>query len=242
MPASDPYQSLERIRARIDHEPEELFPAADNPEKRFDRLLMGTEAVGDGQAWLGLEAEARAIIENLNGDVTFNAETRTDVLSPVDNPTLPLLFPVGEIQSVEIRGSLGAEFRELSERRYRATEHALVLESGARVGGSSTARGRSRAPANELLGTVTRRTWYDVAREIRVTYDRGFETVPLDVQQVQIDLINRMIRKLRREQTIAAASPDEFEGAAQDMDMVVDDSIRERIGDITPPGGATRAL
>ena len=244
MAANDPYQSLDRLRARIDHEATELFPADDNPEKRFDRLLMGEAAVGDapeGEGWLGLEAEARAIIENLNGDVTFNEETLTETLNPPDNPTLPLEYPIQSIDSVEVRSSLRRDFEPLDEYQYRSTEHALILELGSRAGVSGTGPGNHR-PANELLGTTTRRTWADVAVDIRVTYDRGFAEIPYDIQQIQVDLINRMIRKLRREQTIAAASPDEFEGAAQDMDMVVDDSIRERIADITPPGAATRAL
>jgi hypothetical protein len=241
MAADDPYQSLQRIRARIDHEPDELFPENDNPEKRFDRLIMGTDAVGDGPAWEGLEAESRAIIENLWSDTTFNTETRTDEPNPPDNASLPLAWPVNDVTEVEYRRSLRQDFQTLEDWKYRHTEHLLILEIGSRAGVSSTAQGYSRT-TNELLSTTTRRTWSDVAVEVRVTYDRGFETVPYDVQNIQIDLINRMIRKLRQEQTLAAAAPEDYAGVGEDLDSVVDESVRERVLDITPPGGATRAL
>ena len=73
---SDPYQSLERIRERIEHTPEDIFGDDANAEARFDRLLMGTDATDPDAAdpWPGLEAEARGIIETLTGDQPLDFE------------------------------------------------------------------------------------------------------------------------------------------------------------------------
>ena len=236
---SEPYQPLERIRARVEHEPTDLFE--DNAEKRFDRLIMGTEEVGDGDAWTGLEAEARGIIETLSGDNPWNEETdRVDEKKSPDTATLPLAYPIQTVSKVEIKRTLRDDWQELEDYQYQATEHHVVAEFGARAGRARTGSG-SREPVNELLQTTTRRNWADESVRVRVTYDRGFDPVPLDIQAVQITMINRMLRMLRNEQTFAAASPDDFAAVSPEFDAVMTDDIRQRIDDATPLGAATRA-
>ena len=236
---SEPYQSLDRIRARIEHEPSDLFE--DNEEKRFDRLIMGTDEVGDGAAWTGLEAEARGIIETLSGDNPWNLEEdRVDEKRAPDTATLPLAYPIQSVSTVEIKRTLRSDWHELEDYQYQATEHNLIAEFGSRAGRARTANG-TRQSVNELLSTTLRRNWSDRAVRVRVTYDRGFETVPLDIQSVQIQIINRMLRMLRNEQTFAAASPEDFAGLSPEFDAVMTEDIRDRIDDATPLGAATRA-
>ena len=238
---SEPYQSLDRIRARIEHEPSDLFE--DNQEKRFDRLIMGTDEVGDGAAWTGLEAEARGIIETLSGDNPWNfEEDRVDEKRAPDTATLPLAYPIQSVSTVEIKRTLRSDWHELEDYQYQATEHNLIAEFGSRAGRARTANG-TRQSVNELLSTTLRRNWSDRAVRVRVTYDRGFgDDAPNDVKSIQIALINRMLRHLRQEQTVAAASPEDFAGVASEFDDVVTDAIRERIADVTSPGGATMSI
>ena len=84
--------------------------------------------------------------------------------------------------------------------------------------------------------------WNDLASRVRVTYDRGFDPVPGDVQNIQIQLINRMLRTLKQEQNIAAASPDDFGGGTPEFDTVLTERLIERIESITPLVRNTRAI
>jgi len=233
----DRYQPIERLKARVDYEPTDFFE--NNEDKRFDRLLGGEAYVGDDpDGWAGLEAESRAIINTNTGDETWSEELgREDVLRPPDNPQLPLVYPVQQIQSVEIKRSRRDDFETLDDYEYDHTGHALVLARQSRT----IKNGRSLRPTNELLSTTKRTTWMDVAVSVRVTYDRGFNPVPTDIQHIQVRLVNQALRQLKAEQTIAAANPEQFAGVSPDKDAVLTESIRQRIDDLTPLGGATRA-
>ena len=107
-------------------------------------------------------------------------------------------------------------------------------------------RGALRASEDGRAGKTMparRATWADVATEIRVTYDRGFgEEPPADIQSIQIVLINRLLRQLRNEQTVAAADPEQLAAASAELDTVVTDDIRQRIADVTSPGGRTLSV
>ena len=210
---SEPYQSLERIRARVEHEPSDLFE--DNENKRFDRLIMGTDEVGDGDAWTGLEAEARGIIETRLGDNTLAAEDgRVDVMRTTDDSAMPLVFPIRDVQSVEYKLNLGDDFETLDADRWDFTDHNIVLSYGRRM-----AESRHGFRGNRLTGFTARLTWLDLAEKIRVTYDRGFGAEPPeDIKSIQISLINRMLRNLRNEQTVAASG-----GAAAGGSALADD-------------------
>lgn len=241
MAADDPYQSLARIRARVDHEPNDFFE--DNAEKRFDRLLMGTTAVGDTadgdpDEWDGLEAEARGWIETMLGDETLNEETgRVDEIRPGYDSALTLVFPITDVTKVEYKTTLSADWQTLDADRYTHTEHNLILET--------CRRGRTAlidTRRNTLADAATRGTWADLAARLRVTYDRGFAEIPLDIKSVQIQIINRMLRLLRAEQTFAAASPEEWQGVSPEFDRVITEDIRDRVADVTTLGGATSSV
>lgn len=233
----EPYQSLERLKARLEYDAEDLFDERDNAAKRFDRLLGGTEAVGDGPGWQGLEAEARAIIENYASDEPFSrGEGRVDTMRATDDSSIPLVYPIQSIQQVEIKRSLRRDWEVLDADRYDNTDHRLVLayERGRRRGTEGTRR-------NTVADRATRRTWVDVAAKLRVTYDRGFDPVPYDVQSVQVAIVNRMLRNLKTEQNIAAMEPDQIESVTT-AEAIMTDDIRDRITSITALGGATQSI
>lgn len=217
---SDAYQDLETIRRRIDYDGSEFFN--DNEQLRFDKLLVR------------LEKESRGIFETLWGDETPLEETgRTDTKRATDDAAMLLAYPVQDVTKVETKRSGKDDWDTLDEHRYTHSEHRLILE----------ARRRGLARGNELAHNTLRATWRDIASRVRVTYDRGFSGgAPNDVKSIQISLINRMLRQLRGEQNIAAASPDELAGVSPDFDAVVTDEIRSRIADVTKPGGATLSV
>jgi len=127
-----PYQSLERLRARVEYEPEDLFE--DNAEKRFDRLLMGTDAVDDNPSpsWEGLEAEARKIIETRLGDQPLTKETdRQDTIRPGDDAALLLVFPIIDVTKVEYKRTLPSS-RDDTEPGLRDGDDVLVRQPNGR--------------------------------------------------------------------------------------------------------------
>ena len=241
MPQGDPYQPLERLRERIEYEPTDIFDDKNNAEKRFDRLLMGTNAVDDAPTpeWGGLEAEARKLIETRLGDQPLSKETdRVDDIRPGYDAAIPLVYPIIDVSKVEYKYSLKSDWETLDTYRYTHTDHNLVLEYGRRRG--AAARGGTRR--NTAADFATRPTWGDIASKLRVTYDRGFDPVPADILSVQVSLVNRMLRQVRAEQTFAAASPDEFAGVSPEFDAILTDDIRERIDQFTPLGSATATM
>lgn len=222
---ADAYQDLDAIRQRVDYDGDSLFD--DNAQLRFDQLLVR------------LERESRGIFETLWGDQTpLTEEGRIDTMRATDDSAMLLVYPVNDVTKVERRVTNASDWKELDSDWWDFTEHRLVL---ARRPNTNTLRHRQRA--NPLTANAERSTWRDIAAKVRVTYDRGFgEEPPADIKSVQIALINRMLRNLRSEQTIAAASPDDFAGVASDFDSVVTDEIRARINDVTKPGGVTMSV
>jgi len=218
---ADAFQPLEEIRDRVDYRGTDFFD--DNAELRFDELLVR------------LERESRGVFVTLYGDETPLEETgRVDTMRATYDAAMLLVHPVQDVTKVEIRNSPGSDWRELDANRWDFTYHRLILSNRTRVGPNR--RG------NALADNATRATWRDIASNVRVTYDRGYGAeAPNDIKSVQVQLINQMLRKLRREQTTAAASPDELAGMSN-MNEVVTEEIRERIHDVTKPGGATMSV
>jgi len=244
---STPYQSLDRLRTRLEYEPSDLFDGP-NAAAEFDRLLYGTNldaADGvDGGAtdvtpdWEGLEGEARKIIETRLGDEPLTQETdRVDEIRPGDVAAETLVYPIQDISKVEYKYTLRRDFQTLAPERYTHTEHTLILENRTRQVGSP--RGGTRR--NTLADEATRATWGDIAAELRVTYDRGFDPVPADILSVQVALVNRMLRNLKTEQNIAAMEPDQIE-AVTSAEAVMTEDIEMRIREHTPLGGSVRSV
>lgn len=217
---TEAYQDLGEIRDRVDYRGTDLFD--DNEQLRFDQLLVR------------LERESRKIFETLWGDQTPLEETgRTDVKRTTSDSAMPLVYPIQQVTKVERKRSLADDWTEVDPDWYDATAHRLVI---ARTGRTSRIK-----RGNTAARLARRATWRDFAVKIRVTYDRGFTDLPADIASVQIQLINQMLRKLKREQTVGAASPDEL-AEMTDRDEVVTEEIRQRISDVTSPGLATFSI
>jgi len=221
----DPYQSLERLKMRLEYRATDLFDSDDNAEKRFDRLIGGTAEVGDGDAFDGLEAEARRTIEAYHDNEPFTRqEGRVDEHRAPSDTTIPLVGPVESVQSVEIKRSLAGEFVELDARRWDADDRRLYLGYGPHRAGIGR-RGRRR---NALADSAARAEWSQIAAKVRVTYDRGFDPVPAEVRSIQVDIINRMLRNLKTEQTISSMEPDQIQ-AMTSAEAVITEDIEQRI-------------
>jgi len=247
MVAGDPYQPLQRLRERIEHTPDDIFGDDANAEARFDRLLYGTAATDPdapaAESWVGLEAEARGIIQTLNGDQPLGYEPeRVDEFRPSWDAAIGLVYPVQSVAEVEYKHTLGSDWQTLDPDRYALDRsggaHLLTLQHFRR--GASGARGGVRR--NTLADEANRATWRDLAAELKVTYERGFDPIPADIKSVQVSIINRMLRLMRAEQSFAAASPEDWQGVSPEFDRVVTDDIRDRIDDFTTPGAATLVM
>lgn len=218
---AEAFQSLDSLRERVDYDGEELF--SDNAQLRFDQLLVR------------LERESRDIFITLWGDQPPTAEDgRIDTKRTTDDSAIMLPYPVRDVTEVEVKRSLDSDWDTLDADWYDFTPHRLVL---ARTSLSDRVR-----RGNPIAETARRATWRDIGVKIRVTYDRGFESIPYDIQSIQVTMVNRMLRHLRSEQTVAAASPDEFMGVSPDWDTVLTDEVRQRIQDVTKPSGATMSI
>ena len=222
---ADGYQDLSAIRDRIDYTGGDFF--SDNEQLRFDQLLVR------------LEEESRGIFETLWGDESVLEETgRVDEFRTTDDAAIPLVYPINDVSKVEYKAVNAADYKELDTDRYDFTEHRLVLSERP----TTNALRVERFSGNPLERFATRATWGDLAAKLRVTYDRGFAGgAPADIKSVQIQLINQMLRKLKREQTTAAASPEQLAGMSE-MNEVLTDEIRNRISDVTKPGLATQTF
>jgi hypothetical protein len=218
------YQDLDAIRQRVDYQGGDFFQ--DNQQLRFDQLLVR------------LESEARGIFETLWGDQTPLEETgRTDEIASVpDDAALTLVYPIRDVTQVEYKTTLRADWEVFDADQYKHTKHNLILSEY-----RNTNALRHRQRGNALARNAERATWGDLAAKLRVTYDRGFAEVPADIKSVQIQLINEMCRQLKREQTVAAASPEEFAGQTE-TEEVVTQEIRDRISDVTSPGRGTMVI
>jgi len=223
---SEAYQDLSTIRSRIDYQARDLYEEQ-NAQLQFDELLVR------------LEEESRGIFETLWGDETVLEETdRIDEKRTTDDAAMPLAYPIQEVTQVERKNTIGSDWEVLDSDWYDATKHRLVLAQRPNVNSLRVWRNRG----NPLTRNATRATWRDLATKIRVMYDRGFSGgAPADVKSIQIQLINQMLRKLKREQTVAAASPEELAGMT-DRNEVLTEEIRARIADVTKPGRATQSI
>jgi hypothetical protein len=144
--------------------------------------------------------------------------------------TLELPYPVNSVDTVErlvLRGT-DETWEEIEPRRYTSDRYHLILRS--QFGRLTNTRNSIRA--NPLTNSADRRTWRDVSEELRITYSRGFETIPAEVRNVTIRLVNQMCRNLAMEQGIAAASPEQMRPLI-DASAVVTEEIEKDIQNLT---------
>jgi len=223
------YQSLDRIKRRISKsfKPESYFH--EDEENQFDLLLED------------LEKESRGMIESYKGDVSFIEQERVTTVPARDSARIPLIFPVQSVESVEWRNNSGQDWRELNERRYYHTRHALVLEHSIKSDRISRIRGVFRG-RNLLKDNTMRRTWRDVARHFKITYVAGYEkeNIPTDVLSIQIDIITNMLNALRGDQTKFPASAQEISDVVSGKEIMTED-IRRRLDEVTRHYGTVGA-
>lgn len=220
---ADAYQSLDRIRQRIDYDAGDFYDGG-NAALRFDELLVE------------LEEESRGIFETLWGDETPLTETdRVDTIQPTDNAAIPLVYPITAVSEVEYKRTLANDWQTLEAEWYTNTEHRLILSDRPNA---NTLRHRY-ARGNPVTDAAERTTWSDLAAKLRVTYDRGFGAdPPQDIQSIQIQLIENMLASRKLQQSLAAGSPDEI-SQVLNQDSVVTEEVRQRIADVTTPGYGT---
>lgn len=226
MPAGDPYIPIDTLKTRVSYDGEQIFEEH-NEEKRFHDLLEQ------------LEDEARGLINTRTGDQTFNYESgRTDTFRATDDAAVPLVYPIRDVTQVEVKNSLASDWRTLDTDEYDFSKHRLILVRPTRGGSPSTLQVQRKNP---LLRDSNRMTWRDIATKIRVTYDRGWETIPPDVQSVTVSIVNQLLRQLRNEQNVAQMEPEQIRSLT-DASTVLTDDIRNRIDQITKLGGWVQSV
>lgn len=188
-----------------------------NPKPRFDELLEQ------------LEKDSRAVIDNqLKGEGLEYEEDKTEIIRTPHKSKIQLSFPVQDVHKVERRVKDG--WRELDETRYRFDKQYLVLRGRSRnLGRTSQVRHRSRNP---LKNNTNSFEWVDVSDQVRVVYDRGFETIPQDVKEVQKKIIRKMLTHLRQDQNLAQVDPDDVSNIANERTILTED-IQDTLGGIS---------
>lgn len=186
-----------------------------------------------------LEAESRGLIDSYLGDESFEEETgRVDEIIATDDSALTLIYPVQDVISVEYKRTFGSEWVTLPENRYDFSKHKLILSSypyrNRRIPGVGA--GRSRIARNTL-----RTTWSQFCSKVKVTYDRGFATIPDNILNIQATLINKMLRQLRQEQNLSAIQPDNVQNFVDFDDLMTEDIMR-RLDEITSMGNFVRSV
>jgi len=219
------YQDLPRIRDRVDYQPDDFYTDP-NAAIQFDELLVK------------FEKESRGIFKTLWGDQTpLTEEGRVDTFRAPDVAAHQLVYPITDVQTVEIKRTLSSDWETLDSEWWDFDDHHIVLARRPTLNGV-----RYHTDGNPADDNAQRAEWADLAAKVRVTYDRGFgEAPPADVLSIQVDLINNLLRQRKREQTVAAASPEEFAGQTETAEVVTQ-AIRDRISDVTKPGLATTVV
>lgn len=219
-----------------------VYLTPDEIEKRIeyqqtDYFEDGTGYADDWEELLeSLEKETRAYIESYMGDETFSYETGTTLeVTPPDNSTIQLSYPVDSIDKVEVKKTRDGDWEELDSDRYYHTDHSLILHERP---SNAKYRGRLRRRRNPISRFTERATWRDLYYNIKVTYDRGFENIPENVKGIQISMINNLLRNLRLEQSIGAIEADAI-GTYVDAGSVMTEDIEKRLDEITGFGRAT---
>lgn len=209
-----PYQTVDDITVRIHYDSSDFTTKTDT---EFDTLIET------------LEKESRGLIESYMGDVTFSKETDlTQTFVSPDSATIPLDYPIDTVNEVQYKRKISGNFETLSSDRYTNTDHRLVLRRYPEM--FYQRKGYERM--NRLLRNTSRLSWSDFCEELKVDYDRGFDNIPNDVLNIQIRMINRMLRQLKMEQGVSTMDPENFEAITQ-ANIVMTDDIKSDLDSIT---------
>ena len=211
------YTELSTLKQRIEYKGDDYYDI--HPEEKFDELLTQ------------LEKESRQLINNHKGSAglsfTFEKETdRTDTIRAPNARTVQLVYPVQNVSKVEIE-LFDKGYNELDDTSYDSTRHNLILQRSAFPFINDTRQRKRKLDRN-----ITDPTWNDICTKVRVTYTRGYDSIPENVKNVQIQMINKMLRNLRMEQGIQSVEPDNVSQFV-DAGTVMSEDIRQSLDDIS---------
>lgn len=192
------------------------------PQEKFDKLLSR------------LEKDSRSIIDGqLMGEGLEEETGRVDKYEAPDKEKIQLAYPVNDVSKVEIRtgtdSSGNPEWDELEDSLYRNTEQFVVYKG--RVN-QTFKESVSYQNKNSLKRYSNSASWADRCTQVKITYDRGFSTIPNQVKEVQKEIIRRMLTHLRQEQNLAKVDPTEVSSMVNERRLLTED-IKDRIGKIT---------
>lgn len=210
-------QSIDRIKNRLPHKPEQFFDEYDM-ELSFEELLEL------------LEEESRGIIENRTGDYKFSfQEDVEDVVSCHDSDTLHLPRPVQKIKKIEVTRRDGA-WREVSKNSYITKEWGAKLRRRPR----GFKDRRRRYNGHHFRDKTHELEWSMLGEEARIKYDRGYKEIPNDIKSVQIKIIKNMLDADRLGQALSTINVDDpnLEG----WDKIIDEDIESEIKEMTRRG------
>jgi len=178
-----------------------------------------------------LEEETRAIINNQLMGEGYEQETdRVDTERAPDKPELQLAYPVSDVSKVRVQTIPDGDWEELETRLYSFDEQGLRLRQ--QLLRSSNEYWNI---LNPLRRDSSRATWARIADRVEVTYDRGFDTsnIPVNIKEVQRELVRRRLTHLRQDQNLSNLSPDSIPEFNQ-RELLTDD-LKDRISKITQP-------
>lgn len=194
------------------------------PKEKFEELLSR------------LEEDSRSIINGQIMGETYEEETdRVDIKEAPDKEKIQLAWPIQEVKKVEIRTGSdnqgNPEWGELESGLWRHDDQWVVYKGRLNQTFRERLSSHSRNPLKRYSNSAS---WADRATQVKVTYDRGFETIPNSVKEVQKELIRRMLTHLRQEQNLAKVDPTEVSELVNGRRLITED-MKDRIGKITQP-------
>jgi len=207
------YLTVDEITPQIHYDKSDF----DLDESSFDSLLET------------FEEQSRSYIESYKGDVTFSKESNKihQMIAP-DSSAIPLAYPIDTINSIEYKRKMSGDWHTLDTDRYTNTEHRVILRRYPEL--FLQRKGLHRN--NKLEFDMNRMNWSDFAVELRVDFDRGFDSIPDNVINIQIEMIRRMLRKLKMEQNVSTMNPEDLESITQ-ANLVMTEDIKDRLDEIT---------
>jgi len=211
------YVTKDEVKTRVEFDGEDFYDI--NPGDKFDTLLDR------------LLKESKAIINGQIGGETLEEETgRVDVVNAPDKDGIELVYPINDVSKVEVyrRNS----WRTLDSERYFKTEHNVKLSPIIRRDYGDYLRYRR---VNPLRMNSNELTWSDLGQKVRITYDRGFSTIPEGVKETQIAIVNRQLTLLRQDQNLSAMQPDEAVNALNNREVLTDDIVERMAGKLSRP-------
>lgn len=205
------YLTTDEIRDRIEYDPDVFFDI--NPSTKFDSLLTT------------LEQESRNLINSYIGIDNETLKSETDKVYEIDAPDnarISLIYPVQDVTKVEVKRGIDDDWETLDSKYYSYSERGIKLKKSFT---NLDARNfpYTRRKVNNLKINSNRITWAILYRRVKITYDRGYDTIPSDIKSAQIKIINNLLRNLRQEQNVSALSPSDISNYVEGTTVLTED-------------------